>query len=100
MIRRLSAAAVALLLACGIAEARECGPDQFAKLVDDTGAKLREANASSEAEMRKKFQALAKAKGWPADDSIERGFTYLNDDQTRTLDAQAERVAHPARPSW
>ena len=92
MIRFVTTAAVAVLFAGGPAGAQDCGPGQFAKLVDETGAKLRDASARSEASMRQKFRALARAKGWPEDDAIERGFQFLNDDQTRTLDAQASEL--------
>lgn len=97
MIGKTSAAAVAALLSVNLlanspVAAKECGAAQFGKLVDDTGAKLRDANAKSEAGMREKFEALARAKGWPAESAIERGFRFLNDDQTRTLDAQASEL--------
>ena len=90
----------ALLTACLItigmtlspAHARECGPGQFADIVDSMSAKLRTENARSESEMRAKFKVLAERRGWPADTAVERGFKFLNDDETRTLDAQASEL--------
>ncbi len=74
------------------AQARDCGPDKFASVVDDTGAKLRRSNEVSEREMRGQFEKLAKLKGWPTDSATERGFQLLQDERTRTLDQQASEL--------
>ena len=72
--------------------ARECGPDQFAKLVDGMGAKLRAENERSEAQLRAGFKKLFELKGWSEDTAVDRGFQFLVDEQTRTLDAQASEL--------
>ncbi len=90
--------AIILLVLTGVsgagtsAAAQGCGPDSFAQLVDDTGARLRRANERSEREMRADFEQLAKRKGWPADNAVEKGFDYLQDERTRTLDQQASEL--------
>ena len=88
----LSASLLTVGLTLSPAEARECGPDQFAKLVDGMGAKLRAENERSEAELRANFKKLFELKGWSEDTAVDRGFQFLNDEQTRTLDAQASEL--------
>ncbi|MEM8976012.1 MAG: EipA family protein [Pseudomonadota bacterium] len=76
----------------GAAVADSCTPSQFGKVVDDTGERLRQANAASEKDMRRKFLQLAKQKGWSKDAAVERGFELLTDNEVRTLDAQASEL--------
>ena len=72
--------------------ADSCTPAQFGKVVDETGERLRQANAKSENSMRNKFVRLAEQKGWSKDTAVERGFELLTDNEVRTLDAQASEL--------
>jgi hypothetical protein len=45
-----------------------CGPQAFAELIDETGEYLRGVSARTEPALRRKFQELARARGWPTDE--------------------------------
>ena len=74
------------------AQAQDCGPRQFDNLVDKTGETLRAQNEQSERLLEGDLEKLAKLKEWKGEQATERGFAFLQDDQTRTLDQQASEL--------
>ena len=69
-----------------------CGPDAFARLIDETGNYLRDVSADAEPGLHRKFQALARARGWPGEEAEDRGYQLIQDQTTADYDARARKL--------
>lgn len=98
-ISRVAPIAAIMLAAVFVAPSKEaktqeqqCTPEQFAELVDKTGGYLRSFSSSQKPRLHAKFQALAKAKGWPPETTEERGYQLVQDDKTAEYDTRARKL--------
>ena len=91
--------ATATALAClaapqGSASAANCTREDFAKVVNNTGASLRKLNADNGPRLQAKMRQLQTKMGWPEAGFEEKAIQTLQDERIATLDAQAnERLA-------
>jgi len=69
-----------------------CKPEQFAELVDATGAYLRTFASKNKPLLDGKIQQLARRRGWPADSAIERGYSFVQDAKIAELDTRARKL--------
>lgn len=69
-----------------------CGPQAFAELIDETGEYLRGVSARTEPALRRKFQELARARGWPSDEAEDRGYELIQDSKIANYDTRARKL--------
>jgi hypothetical protein len=72
--------------------AQPCTKAEIAAVIDDAGAQLRKLTATNQPALKAKMRQLAEAKGWAETDIEAKGFTFLDDEQTRALDEQASQL--------
>ena len=69
-----------------------CGPQAFAELIDETGEYLRGVSARTEPALRRKFQELARARGWPSDEAEDRSYELIQDSKIANYDTRARKL--------
>ena len=69
-----------------------CGPAAFAELIDETGEYLRGVSARTGPDLRRKFQELARARGWRSDEAEDRGYELIQDQKTASYDTSARKL--------
>ncbi len=74
------------------AAAKTCTAEDIAAAVDAAGAALREYNGAARPRLETKLARLGKKKGWPKEESNERGLKYLQDGRTAELDEKANEL--------
>lgn len=74
------------------AQSQECSADQFATLVDDTGAYLREFAVKRRPLLHDKFDQLARTRDWSVSDAEELGYRLVQDQRTTEYDTQARKL--------
>ena len=84
--------ALCVALAAPAAIAQLCGNETIAGVIDGTGAKLRQLNADSQAELKPKLRELARKRGWAENEIDARGYEFLRNDEVRALDAKAGQL--------
>lgn len=92
MIDIIRLAAALLLAAAGApsgAAAQDCAPGDIAKVIDDTGARLRKLNSDAQPAFKARLRQLAQRQGWGDAEAESRGYEYLHDGEIQTLDEQA-----------
>lgn len=89
ILTRTAAAFAALVLTVSHTAAQTCTADDFAKAVDQVGAKLRQQKVDARFNLPAKLQKLVEKKGWREDEVEAKGFDMLQDDETRALDDKA-----------
>jgi hypothetical protein len=72
-----------------VASSQTCTPEQVFKVIDETGARLRQLNGELQPRIGAKLGEIAKARGWKSDEIEARGRTLVDDAETRRLDARA-----------
>lgn len=83
----------ALMLAlAGVAHAADCTADDFAKAVDDAGAKLRAFNQANSPKVRAKMQLLRDKRGWSSADYESKAIEQVHDPRLAELDARANEL--------
>jgi hypothetical protein len=89
--RGLALALVLGMLAAmaSVAAAQTCTPEQVFKVIDETGARLRQLNGELQPGISAKLAEIAKVKGWKSGEIEARGRTLVDDAETRRLDARA-----------
>lgn len=73
-------------------ETTKCTPAQFGERIDETGEHLRSVSRKSEPALRRKFQRLARSRGWPAGEAEERGYELIQDANIATFDRSARSL--------
>ena len=73
-------------------EPAKCTPEQFGERIDETGEYLRTISRKTEPELRRKFQSLARARGWAANDAEERGYELIQDATIASYDQRARSL--------
>jgi hypothetical protein len=95
-VRRLPIVIVGLLLVAAppalSGSAAACTRDDFAKVVDETGAALRRSSAENTPRLRAKMRRLKTRMGWPESDSEEKAYQALHDERIAALDAAANKL--------
>lgn len=69
-----------------------CTEADFNTEIERTTQKLRSASARSQPGLEKKFQQLARLKGWPSAGAVERAYALAQDDKIRALDEEAAKL--------
>jgi hypothetical protein len=85
-------AALCAVLPASPAAAQSCAREAIAAVIDETGARLRQLNAESQAQLQPKLRELAKTRGWRENEIDAKGHAFLRDDETRALDSKAGQL--------
>jgi hypothetical protein len=72
--------------------AQMCGPETIAAVIDETGSRLRQLNADSQARLKPKLREIARKRGWPESEIDARGYEFLRNEEIRALDAKAGQL--------
>jgi hypothetical protein len=85
------AAMTAVQVACWspIAHAQSCTREDFARIVNDSGAALRRLSAESQPKLQAGFRKLKDKNGWREEDYIERVNAMLADARIEALDQKS-----------
>lgn len=92
MIRLIALALGALLMVAPPARAAECRAEDFAKAVDEAGAKLRAFNQANAAKVRGKMQRLKEKRGWSDVDYESRAMEAVHDARLAELTGRADEL--------
>jgi len=97
--RRTALLAGCLMIAASAALTEErpepasgCGPNAFAEVIDRTGAYLRGITASTQPELRRRFDRLARIEGWKPEEAEERSYELVHDAHLAAFDANARKL--------
>lgn len=74
------------------AQADTCAAGEFNAVIDGTGEYLRDFSAKRRPSLHAKFAMLAKAKNWPTEEAIDRGYQFIQDKQTADLDSRGRQL--------
>ena len=88
---RLALAGLALA-AASPSSAAPCTADDFAKVVDDAGAKLRAFNLENAPKLQAKLRKLKEKKGWGDAEDDEMARDYLSDARLSSFDATSNEL--------
>ena len=89
---RLAALVILTLSFADPARAADCTSDDFAKAVDDAGAKLRALNQANAAKLRDRMRRLKDKRGWQDADYEAKALAHLRDTRISELDARANEL--------
>jgi hypothetical protein len=92
LVRRLSAAAAAVMLACapiGVGHAETCTKDTLRRVVDEAGARLRVLTAETQPRIMTTLRRLKEKRGWTGTEADEKASALIADERTAELDAKA-----------
>jgi hypothetical protein len=70
----------------------KCKPEQFAALIDETGAYLAAFSNKHKPVLHAKFEKLGAKRKWPAEATIERGYQFVQDATTAKYDDRARKL--------
>ena len=88
------------LAAASPSSAAPCTADDFAKVVDDAGAKLRAFNLENAPKLQARLRKLKEKKGWGDAEDDEMARDYLSDARLSSFDATSnELLAKSTRSS-
>ena len=93
----LATTILAVVIACPAIPARPaaaatCTADDFARAIDDSGAKLRAYNSEANPKLQAALKRLKEKKGWSGPDADDKAMEFLNDSRMQSLDQQADEL--------
>jgi ribosomal protein L17 len=85
--------------------AQPCTREEFAKIVNESGAALRRLSAETQPRMQTGFRRLKEKNGWREEDYVDKANALIMDERAETLDQRAtellarlDRLAEDASP--